>query len=202
MAQSMSDSDFHMLLSASVPVHQEFFCRLVESYPRMQNGLLGSIRGVQNNRAKQMEMFLLRNFAEFPIHFQKRYPDVAILTERFRRNVNTVLESLGAAIEGDQLRMYITRLAECPPGESTTERDLSSISISRLWAVEVVRLQGYLLLDRDSQVDPMSTLYDTYTLNWLVGALARFLGVQVVHGANLVESANSVFDELLLGFRI
>ncbi|KAK7041969.1 hypothetical protein VNI00_008951 [Paramarasmius palmivorus] len=186
-----------MLIRVSVPVHQEFFNRLVEAYPREDTNILGSVRGSVNNRARQLEMFLLRNFAEFPIHFQKRYPDIPLLTDRFRRNVGIVLDTLGSVIEGEAMRSYITGLARCPAGECCLDRDMSNISTARLWAVEMVRLEGYLIFERDTRVDPMATLYDTYTLNWLRGGLADFLGVQAIQGVQLVDTANSVFEELL-----
>ncbi|KAK7022005.1 hypothetical protein VNI00_017107 [Paramarasmius palmivorus] len=200
MSFSNPSRDLDLLMRVSVPVHQEFFCRLVEAYPRVGDGLLGSIRGADNNRALQLEMFLLRNFAEFPIHIQKRYSNIAMLTERFRRNVKVVLDTLATVIEGDTMRTYITGLAECPHGENAAERDLTSISTARLWSVEAIRLEGYLMFERDTQVDPMSALYDTYTLNWLRGGLATFLGVPVLHGLMLVHSADSVFEELMGGF--
>ncbi|KAK7027394.1 hypothetical protein VNI00_015230 [Paramarasmius palmivorus] len=189
--------ELETLFHISIPIHQEFFNRLVEAYPRQNNGRLGSIRGAfGNTRAFQLELLLLRNFAEFPIHFQRVHSSVPLLSTRFRRNVAIVLDTLGSAVEDEFIRGRVCGLAACPPGESAPERDLSAISTSRLWAVEVVRLQGAMSFEGDVHADIMAALYDTYTLNWLLNGVALHLGVQVVHGAQLLDSANSVFFDL------
>ncbi|KAK7023600.1 hypothetical protein VNI00_016639 [Paramarasmius palmivorus] len=189
--------ELETLFHVSVPLHQEFFNRLVEAYPRAGNGHLGSIRGAAGNaRAFQLEMFLLRNFAEFPIHFQRVHPSVPLLTTRFRRNVATVIDTLGSVVQDDFTRARVCALSACPSGEHAPERDLSAVSTSRLWAVEVVRLQGAMTFEADVHADVMAALYDTYTFNWLTNGVAVHLGVQVVHGAQLIDRANSVYTDL------
>ncbi|KAK7019412.1 hypothetical protein VNI00_018067 [Paramarasmius palmivorus] len=185
------------LLKVSVPIHMEFFNRLVERYPRTSTGLVGSIRDTSGFRQKEFEMFLLRSFAEFPLHIQRDFPSVPLLTERFKRNVDVVVSTLQNLIDDDLICEVVERLSRCDDIGSGSERDLSHLSTSQLWAVEVVRMEVFLVADNDMGVDSVSSLYELCAYEWLRGSLATFLDVEVVSGGALHARANAVMDSLL-----
>ncbi|KAK7051115.1 hypothetical protein VNI00_005227 [Paramarasmius palmivorus] len=188
----LSAEDKAVLLDVAVPSHQEFFCRLVDGYPR-HNGLLCSISGSPNPYSWYDELFLLRNIAEFPMSVQLMEPDLHLLTARFRACVATVANTLVSVIRDDETRSVVAAALSCSPGEPGLEKDFSCLSTQQLWCAEVVRLEGFLLGYHDvGQRETPLARRDQETLDWLRGDLARFLGVQVVTGDELYELADSV----------
>jgi hypothetical protein len=59
-------ADWQSFLQTVTPIHQEFFCRVVEAYPRLNDGSLGS---VIHGAERILELFILRNLAVCHIYF-------------------------------------------------------------------------------------------------------------------------------------
>jgi hypothetical protein len=58
----MSNTKWLFFLSLAVPVHEEFFNRIIDAYPRSEDGLLAPI--VQaGNVTPAVEFLMLRNIA-------------------------------------------------------------------------------------------------------------------------------------------
>ncbi|KAK7019642.1 hypothetical protein VNI00_018027 [Paramarasmius palmivorus] len=169
----------------------EFFNRVVDMYPRQSDGLLGTLHGGQRS-VLDLEMFLLRNLAEFSVHFQRNFPDVSLLSARFRANVDLVVATLDASVVNGRTRQVVGDLCRCPPGESAMERDLSSLSLSDLWAAEVDRLQGFIAVQRATKLDASAAVYDACTLDWMKHSLGSFLGVEMVQGLALYARSRYV----------
>ncbi|KAK7015149.1 hypothetical protein VNI00_019197 [Paramarasmius palmivorus] len=183
-------------LSVAVPVHQEFFCRVIDSYPRTKDGLLKTIN---NDVAPILELFMLRTIGEFPIHTQYELPAIPFLHARFRANVELIAKTM-AEIIPDEVDL-INRTVACPAGENAPETDLSSIPIHRLWAAEVGRLMRML----EHNCHGMSTrqchselarLYNRRTLQWLNNGLSDFIGVAPLTGNTLVNAVVTCFRDI------
>ena len=63
MSSTVPTADRDILVEATLPIHMEFFNRLVEAYPRASNGCLGYVRKARLNSGRKMEMSILRSFA-------------------------------------------------------------------------------------------------------------------------------------------
>ncbi|KAK7036591.1 hypothetical protein VNI00_011524 [Paramarasmius palmivorus] len=165
----------------------EFFNRVVETYPRSKDGSLLSIRKGGGNKAPKLELFLLRSFAEFPIGIQKLFPTHSLLTSRFRNNVSVVHSSLTRCLSEPEAGGRYSALLLCPGGDPAAEKDLSSVGTELLWAVEVVRLEGYMMCSDDMGVE---MLHEACCLSWIHASLANHLGVVPVSGSTLYANAD------------
>ncbi|KAK7019820.1 hypothetical protein VNI00_017909 [Paramarasmius palmivorus] len=191
------EAHLDLLLKVSVPLHMEFFSRLVERYPRIGGGAIGSIGAATGFRQKEFEMFLLRSFAEYPLQIQREFPSVPLLTERFKRNLDDVVSVLESLIDDELICQVLVGLSHCDDVRTGCERDLSHVTTSQLWAIEVVRMEGFLDARNDMGADSASSLYDLCAYEWLRGGLAAFLEVEVVSGAALHARANALMESLL-----
>ncbi|KAK7032069.1 hypothetical protein VNI00_013438 [Paramarasmius palmivorus] len=188
-----------VLLEVLLPCHMELFNRIVDLYPRSEQGTLVSLRGSKGESgAGQLELLLLRKYADFPISCQRLLPGLPLLTTTFRKNVCLVDASFGSKWFESSMQSYAMSLSPCPGGEPAAELDMSGISTSRLWAADMIRLEGQTLCAKEERGDLMETLYDQCTLVWIRGDLAKLLGVEVVSGRELYARAasgeSSVFE--------
>ncbi|KAK7018719.1 hypothetical protein VNI00_013798 [Paramarasmius palmivorus] len=188
---SLVPTSTDVLLEVAVPLNMEFFNRVVDLYPRREGGLLGTIRGGDDPRAIHLEMFLLRNLAEFSVHFQRTFPTLSLLTPRFRANVDLVATTFETGVRDDDVQRFVSKLCRCLPGEVAMEKDLSSVTLSELWAAEVDRLQGFVAVQRAARMDAAPVVYDACTLDWLTHGLGNCLGVDMLQGAALYARARA-----------
>ncbi|KAK7027428.1 hypothetical protein VNI00_015264 [Paramarasmius palmivorus] len=184
---SFHETVFDVLL----PCHQEFFNRLVDKFPRTSNGLIGTISRPQSLGLHALELMMLRNIADYPIHVQRQEPGEKLLTTRFRSNVALLGRSMRETlpyIEEDDARAI-----ECPDGESADEQDFSGVHDSSLWAGEVVRLLAAITPADQASARPPSDLvnYNTITLNWMYTVVANLLEIDPLVGTDLQIAANT-----------
>ncbi|KAK7037370.1 hypothetical protein VNI00_011120 [Paramarasmius palmivorus] len=182
-------------LQIAVPVHMELFNRVVEAYPCTSTGSLSSYQSKGDSGGIfELELIILRKYAEYAIHVQRHFPVVPLITARFRANLGRVTSALQATLCNPSMVRYVADLMPCPGGEVASERDLSSVTCSELWAIEMVRLEGHLISGKGARNDLMGSLYDHCTLIWARNELAKLLQVDVVSGWDLYSRAVSVID--------
>ncbi|KAK7020641.1 hypothetical protein VNI00_017679 [Paramarasmius palmivorus] len=185
----LTAEDREILFKASLPSHQEFFCRVVESYPRHEDGTLATLSGATEPRALQLEMFMLRNLAEFPVQYQRSFCSRALLTARFRMCIQLVVDTISKSITDDFTRGIVVPLMQAPAGENAAEEDLSELGFTDLWAVEGARLVSYTRSQRQARLPFSLRRYDACTYEWLRGGLAQFLGVTPLSEAAMLQRA-------------
>ncbi|KAK7020671.1 hypothetical protein VNI00_017661 [Paramarasmius palmivorus] len=186
-----------MMLNVFCPVVQEFFNRVVESYPRTPQGLLGSIVGCFDARSRQLEMILVRTFADYPIHVQRCFPDKAILSLRFRNNVDLVLSTLNSLVADSFTSTVLTCFMACPPALHGEVRDLSCVPTSQLWALMVARLESNLMWPDQSGMACVPGYFERCALEWLCTGLAGIFQIVVPSRSDLYVQAESLADVLL-----
>ncbi|KAK7027421.1 hypothetical protein VNI00_015257 [Paramarasmius palmivorus] len=176
----------------------EFFNRVVDAYPRGSDGKLSTQRKVIDPEGTRLELSMLRSFADFPISFQKMFPTVPLLTSKFRNNVCLVDSALQESDVGAMSSSETLSFVDCPGGDAAPVRDMSSVSVDLLWAVEVVRLEGYILCSEDFGGDSSDcSSYDACSYRWLRGALVDLLGVEMVAGGELYKRAHEAVEVVL-----
>ncbi|KAK7036600.1 hypothetical protein VNI00_011533 [Paramarasmius palmivorus] len=168
-----------------IPCHQEFFCRLVERFPRTENGLLGGI-DMGNGDMREMDLMLLRNIADFPIHIQRKEPEEKLLTARFKASVNLLARSIDETTPDMDSEDRST--IDCPPGEDAEEQDFSGVSDSSLWAGEVLRIRSDMTA-KNIPTDLMA--YLVFTQNWMHTSVVSLLGIQPMTGPSVQFAANA-----------
>ncbi|KAK7027409.1 hypothetical protein VNI00_015245 [Paramarasmius palmivorus] len=193
----LTAEDREILFRASLPCHQEFFCRVVESYPSKEDGTLATLTGATDARALQLEMFMLRNLAELPVQYQRAYSTRAILTGRFRECIQKVVDTISKSISDDFTRGVVVPLMAAPPGEVAAELDLSDLSLTDLWAVEGARLVSYTRSQREARLPFSLRRYDACTYEWLRGGLGQFLGVTIFPEPVMLQRAGNVLESLM-----
>ncbi|KAK7037328.1 hypothetical protein VNI00_011319 [Paramarasmius palmivorus] len=196
-APYLTAEDREILFKASLPCHQEFFCRVVDSYPCDEDGTLTSLSGATDARTLQLEMFMLRNLAELPVQYQRAFSTRAILTARFRACVQKVAATLSKSITDEFTRSIVVPLVAAPSGEDAVEIDLSDLGYTDLWAVEGARLASYTRSQREARMPFSLRRYDACTYEWLRGTLGQFLGVTVLNEQAMLQRAGSVLESLL-----
>ncbi|KAK7021330.1 hypothetical protein VNI00_017432 [Paramarasmius palmivorus] len=179
-------------ISVSVPAHQELLNRIVDSFPRTTNGLLGTLTTDGNYGARQMELFLLRNIAEYPISMQRSLPNTPLLTSRFRSNVALIVETMKSVVFDESVRSTLAFVMQCPVGYSAAEMDLRHVPSQQLWAAEVIRLETSITNRVGSGVQEVASRYDLASINLLRTDLATLLGVVVIYGRELHDAADAV----------
>ncbi|KAK7016392.1 hypothetical protein VNI00_018918 [Paramarasmius palmivorus] len=193
----LSSQDCDVTLRVAVPVHMELFNRVIEAYPRTSTGKLASYQSKGGfERIFALELIILRKYAEYAIHIQRHLPLIPLLTARFRANLGRVVLALQENSVDPSMATYASTFVPCPGGEVASERDLSDVSSSQLWAVEMVRLEGHLLGKRGARSDLMDSLYDHCMLVWARGDLAKLLLVDVLVGWDLYSEAVSAMDKI------
>ncbi|KAK7021320.1 hypothetical protein VNI00_017422 [Paramarasmius palmivorus] len=181
-----------------VPLLQELFNRVVDAYPRGSNGFLGPIQPGSSPEDAKLELIALHNLATFPLDYQRFTSDRPVLTERFRKNLKLVIDSLLSLLAGDTESESIRRRLECPPGGSVPERDLSVATTTQLWAVQVHRLVGSLKTQLDVGAGLVQGQFDVYTLYWMYTTLADMLGVDIEAGVSIQHHVDRLLEALVL----
>ncbi|KAK7033691.1 hypothetical protein VNI00_012691 [Paramarasmius palmivorus] len=177
----------YLVFEVLLPCHQEFFSRVVESYPRTSNGLIDGIRRGVTDR--ELELMLLRNLADFPIHVQRKEPRETLLNARFRANVDLLSQSILEAVpyldeqEAQDLR--------CPPGDAAAEQSFNGVSNTHLWAAEVSRIISDLSAARP--LSPDLVISHRLTMQWLQTVVAPHLQVRPISGENLNVAVNTLY---------
>ncbi|KAK7032391.1 hypothetical protein VNI00_013139 [Paramarasmius palmivorus] len=176
----------------------ELFNRVVDAYPRTARGRLSTVHSLkESGGVHQLELVLMRKFADYSIQLQRQFPGQPLLTNRFRNNVCLVSSSMKDVLSDSSMESYTSRLTHCPGGEHAVERDLSSFTSSQLWAVEMVRLDSHSMMGNDVRGGIMESLYDRCAVVWVRNELPKYLGVDVADGWCLHRRALAVTDELV-----
>ncbi|KAK7020584.1 hypothetical protein VNI00_017713 [Paramarasmius palmivorus] len=176
---------------------EEFFNRLVESYPRTLDGRLGTISGYWNPRYRQYELLLLRTLADYPIRLQKIFPDKPLLSLRFRNNVELVLGTMNGLMSDGFTCLVLNGLMACPPAAVAYPRDLSCITNAQLWAVVTMRMEFGLVYPDQSGMAYACGYFDRSALDWLRTGLAFYFRVNVLTGNDLYSCVDCVTEALL-----
>ncbi|KAK7049465.1 hypothetical protein VNI00_005496 [Paramarasmius palmivorus] len=186
-----------IIFNALCPSFQEFFNRLVEAYPRTSDGLLGSLSGSWNPQYRQFELLLLRTLADFPIRLQRCFPEKALLSLRFRNNVELVLSTFNGLVADGFTRLVLNSLMACPPAYVGFPRDLSCVTNAQLWAVVAGRMQTGLFWPDQTGMAHTTTYFDRSALDWLRSGIAFYLRIEVLSGNELFACAESVTEALM-----
>ncbi|KAK7017110.1 hypothetical protein VNI00_018679 [Paramarasmius palmivorus] len=180
-------------ISASIPVHQELFNRIVALYPRTQSGLLDSLEGLSGRDKLETEMYLLRNIAEYPIMMQRRSPATPMLTAQFQQNIKLIVDTILSVLPSNRNPEDVVSSVSCPPTTNAPEKNMNNIPTLCLWAAEVTRLKSYLKQHTERPVDAEANAYHTATLQWLKGIVAKKLCLPPISDSNI----NAAADRLL-----
>ncbi|KAK7041398.1 hypothetical protein VNI00_009264 [Paramarasmius palmivorus] len=188
---SLTDHEHQLLRAFHLPVLQEFFNRAVEAYPRTPGGTLGTILNTTEKEALQMEMVALHMIASFPMNFQRTSPREPLLTGRFRRNVQLVVDTFLSHLTNEDSRARLRPCMACPGGYDAPERDLSSTTNPQLWATQFIRLVGKVQLSDHASFDRDSNDCHLYTVRYMCTDLATLLSVEVGPNLPLVSLVTS-----------
>ncbi|KAK7049488.1 hypothetical protein VNI00_005519 [Paramarasmius palmivorus] len=183
---NLDETEIEKLRTFHLPVLQEFFNRVVDAYPRTSSGLLGSIRNENGTPEMQLEMVKLHNLALFPIHYQRHFSEEVALTQRFRNNVQLVIDTFMSRIHSEHARASLMPHMVCPSGDSAPERDLSVATNSQLWALQFIRLVGRVQCAQDLGYNFDDTEYDLNTIHWMCVDVMDLLSVEIQSGHNLI----------------
>ncbi|KAK7021322.1 hypothetical protein VNI00_017424 [Paramarasmius palmivorus] len=190
---SVSGVDKGTLFEVVLPCHQEFFCRIVEAYPR-EGDLLRSVDSSKRPYDLFEELFLLRNIGEFPIRVQMMECERPMLTARFRRCMTAIVNTLVSVIEDTSARALVASALDCPAGVCGPDKDFSCMSTQQLWCVEVARLENFVLAYGETGPELVLAKRDIETLEWLRGSVAGCLGVEVLSGSDLYDIVDAVLS--------
>ncbi|KAK7035555.1 hypothetical protein VNI00_011848 [Paramarasmius palmivorus] len=175
MTTQTDEEEWANFLSVSIPAHQEHFNRVIEAYPRANSTLLGSLSGNADRDSMERELFVLRNLAEFPIAMQRNTPEIPLLTQRFRKNVELVIDTISSILPPGPHVEDVKEAMRCPPGANATERNLADIDTVLLWCAEITRLKSCLRNPRGRGYEAVPI--DTATYLWMRAEIAPMFGI-------------------------
>ncbi|KAK7019423.1 hypothetical protein VNI00_018078 [Paramarasmius palmivorus] len=190
-AIDLSPDDAYRLFKVVLPCHEEFLVRVIDAYPRAENGLLGTLFLPLNSEMRQLELMMLHHIADFCLHIQRTFSQVPVLTAKFRSSVDLINRSLTEACPGmtEEARASMV----CPEGDNAAEPDFTLVSNTHLWAAALVRILDELECRIDAEEDGDIIRYVTFTVNWIKTTLAGLLGVRVLAGEALHFAANTLY---------
>ncbi|KAK7032213.1 hypothetical protein VNI00_013387 [Paramarasmius palmivorus] len=188
---ALTAREVHILKHFHIPVLEEFFNRIVDAYPRTPDGHLGTIQDSSDRIDKQMEMAIVHNLATFPINCQRYFEEDVVLTQRFRDNVELVVNTFLSHVPDNATRDTLKEQMQCPAGGTVPEKDLTFASNSQLWAAQFVRLVTHIECSVDDGAAIDDHDYDLCTIQWMCTSFTDLLSVNVESGpalAMLIES--------------
>ncbi|KAK7019809.1 hypothetical protein VNI00_017898 [Paramarasmius palmivorus] len=187
----LSPEDAYRLFKVVLPCHEEFFVRVVDAYPRLESGLLGTLFVPLNEGMRQLELMMLYHLADFCLHIQRKFAQQPVLTARFKANVELLNRSLDDVCP-DMNTEYRASVLSSESG-TVAESDFTLVSNTHLWAAALVRAQDELDFRLDEEEEEDIIRYVTFTVNWIRTTLGELLGVRVLSGDALEFAASTLY---------
>ncbi|KAK7027397.1 hypothetical protein VNI00_015233 [Paramarasmius palmivorus] len=198
-------------LETAVPVHIEFFNRVIDAYPRRENGLLDTLLSNPDTGTRELEMFVLRNmavqkpqlqhkpprmtlfFQEFPITVQRNRPSIPILTGRFRSNIRLIIDSMLSLPTTRHETADIINTIRCPDGPNADAHGIhmNNYTNQQLWAAEHARVNSRVASANSIRYGSDSLEIDLVTREWLRTAVRGLLGLREMSDEDIEAEADT-----------